>query len=160
VRGALTAAVFLSGASALLLETLWFRQAGLALGNGVWATSIVLASFMAGLALGNALAARYASRVGRPLVVYALLEGTVAAAGVGLVFAWPALGTLLAPVFGAILGAPLALNAARLAVAFLLMLLPAAFVSTRAPIGPTCPTSPRRRRAGRGSAWCAGPAAR
>ena len=117
-----------------MLETLWFRQAGLALGNGVWATSIVLASFMAGLALGNALAARYASRVGRPLVAYALLEGTVAAIGVGLVFAWPALGTLLAPRFGAILDAPLALNAARLAVAFLLMLLPAAAMGATLPL--------------------------
>ena len=56
----MTAAVclifFLSGAAALLFETLWFRQAGLVFGNSVWASSLVLASFMAGLALGNALA--------------------------------------------------------------------------------------------------------
>ncbi len=44
---------FLSGASALLFETLWFFQSGLALGNSIWASSLVLASFMAGLALGN-----------------------------------------------------------------------------------------------------------
>ncbi len=70
---------------------------------------------MAGLALGNALAARYGRRAGRPLVAYAWLEVLVAATGVGLVFAWPALGTLLVPFFRLILGAPLALNAARLA---------------------------------------------
>jgi predicted membrane-bound spermidine synthase len=29
-------AVFLSGASALMFETLWFRLCGLMLGNGVW----------------------------------------------------------------------------------------------------------------------------
>ena len=127
-------AVFLSGASALVLETLWFRQAGLALGNGVWATSVVLASFMAGLALGNALAARYGRRGGRPLVAYAALEVLVAATGVGLVFAWPSLGTLLVPVFRSILGAPLALNAARLAVAFLLMLVPAAAMGATLPL--------------------------
>lgn len=127
-------AIFLSGASALVLETLWFRQAGLALGNGVAATSVVLASFMAGLALGNALAARYGSRVGRPLVAYALLEVLVAGTGIGLVFAWPTLGTLLTPLFRVILGAPLALNATRLAVAFLLMLVPAAAMGATLPL--------------------------
>ena len=48
----------LSGAAALLFETLWFRQAGLALGNSVWAASLITASFMAGLAAGNAGCAR------------------------------------------------------------------------------------------------------
>jgi hypothetical protein len=45
----------LSGSAALLFQTLWFRQAGLAFGNSIWASSLVLASFMGGLALGNAL---------------------------------------------------------------------------------------------------------
>ena len=134
LRGALSAAFFVSGASALILETLWFRQAGLALGNGVWASSLVLASFMAGLALGNALAARHGHRVARPLVAYALLELLVALTGVGLVFAWPALGTWMAPLFRAILGLPLALNATRLGVAFLLMLLPAAAMGATLPL--------------------------
>jgi len=89
---------------------------------------------MAGLALGNALAARYGRRAGRPLVAYASLEVLVAATGVGLVFAWPALGTLLVPFFRLILGAPLALNAARLAVAFLLMLVPAAAMGATLPL--------------------------
>jgi len=124
----------MSGASALVLETLWFRQAGLALGNGVWAISVVLASFMAGLALGNALAARYGSRAARPLVAYALLEVLVAGTGVGLVFAWPALGTLLAPLFQVILGVPVVLNATRLAIAFLLMLVPAAAMGATLPL--------------------------
>jgi hypothetical protein len=56
----------LSGASALLFESVWFRLAGLALGNSVWATSLVLAGFMAGLGLGNLLALlRGAGCVGR-----------------------------------------------------------------------------------------------
>jgi predicted membrane-bound spermidine synthase len=127
-------AVFLSGASALVLETLWFRQAGLALGSGVWATSVVLASFMAGLALGNGLAARYGARVGRPLSAYALLEVLVAFTGVGLVFAWPLLGTQLTPLFRAMLAAPVALNSTRLAIAFALMLLPAAAMGATLPL--------------------------
>ena len=74
----MTAAVclifFLSGAAALIFETLWFRLAGLVFGNSVWAASVVLASFMAGLALGNTLAARHGPRLRRPLRAYAGLE--------------------------------------------------------------------------------------
>jgi spermidine synthase len=61
--------LFFSGAAGLLFETLWFRVAGLTLGNSVWASNIVLASFMAGLAAGNAIAARHGERVRRPLRV-------------------------------------------------------------------------------------------
>jgi spermidine synthase len=44
---------FVSGASALIFETLWFHQASLAFGSSVWASSLVLAGFMGGLALGS-----------------------------------------------------------------------------------------------------------
>jgi spermidine synthase len=37
---------FVSGASALIFETLWFHQASLAFGSSVWASSLVLAGFM------------------------------------------------------------------------------------------------------------------
>ena len=67
---------FLSGTAALIFETRWFRQAGLALGNTVWASSIVLSSFMGGLALGNGLTARHGWKIQRPLRFYARLEVT------------------------------------------------------------------------------------
>ncbi len=54
----LSAIFFMSRKSALAFEALWFHQAGLALGNSVWASSLVLSGVMAGLALGNAPAAR------------------------------------------------------------------------------------------------------
>ena len=59
------------------------------LGNSVWATSIVLASFMAGLALGKAIAARHADRISRPVRCYALMELIIAATGVALVMGMP-----------------------------------------------------------------------
>ena len=85
-------AFFLSGVSALAFETLWFHQAGLAFGNSVWAASLTLSGFMAGLALGSALAARFADRAARPLHAYALIEAVLAASGVALVFVLPRLG--------------------------------------------------------------------
>jgi hypothetical protein len=39
---------FLSGASGLVFESLWFRQAGLAFGSSVWASSLVLAGYTVG----------------------------------------------------------------------------------------------------------------
>src|SRR5215471_6571435 len=114
----LQALFFLSGASALIFETLWFRQAGLAFGNSVWASSLVLSGFMAGLALGNLVAARAGSRLKNPLRLYALAEASIAIAGVALVYVLPVLGTALAPVFRPLLDHAWVLNPLRLLVAF------------------------------------------
>ena len=65
---------FISGVAGLTFETLWFRLAGLSLGNSVWSASLVLAAFMAGLTLGNGLVARFHSRVEHPIRLYARLE--------------------------------------------------------------------------------------
>jgi spermidine synthase len=54
---------FLSGIAGLMFETLWFRLAGLSLGNSVWSASLVLAAFMGGLTLGNGVVARLHSRI-------------------------------------------------------------------------------------------------
>ncbi len=127
-------AFFASGASALLFETLWFRETGLLLGNSVWATSLVTSSFMGGLALGNALAARRSGRVWRPLASYAALELAIAVTGVALVYALPNLGSILAPVFGRLGEHPASLNALRLALAFGLLLIPATAMGATLPL--------------------------
>src|SRR5258707_3093916 len=67
VRVAIVSAIlFLSGCSALLFQTLWLRLSGLAFGNSVWAAALVLSSFMAGLALGSAIAASWTLQRWRP----------------------------------------------------------------------------------------------
>src|SRR5437763_15484087 len=91
--------LFLSGAGALIFETLWLRLSGLAFGNSIWAAALILSSFMAGLALGNALAATFGIRRWRPLRLYALLEVLVAFFGCTLVFGFPVLGGLIRPVW-------------------------------------------------------------
>src|ERR1700704_2262168 len=68
-----SAILFLSGTGALIFETLWLRLSGLAFGNSAWAAALILSSFMAGLALGNAIAASAKFRA-RPLKLYAALE--------------------------------------------------------------------------------------
>ena len=130
----LCAVFFLSGASALIFETLWFRLAGLAFGNSVWASALVLSSFMAGLALGNGLAARHGHRIRRPERFYALIELVVAAAGILLVVSFPYLTRLLAPLFRPLVEHPLLLNALRLSISFLLLMLPATAMGLTLPL--------------------------
>src|SRR6266568_198014 len=72
VHVALSVIFFLSGGASLLFETPWFRECGLVFGNGAWASAIVLASFMAGLAIGNLLSPKFR---GDPLLIPAIGMG-------------------------------------------------------------------------------------
>jgi spermidine synthase len=65
---------FLSGACGLIYQVLWLRLLALVFGVTVYAASTVLAAFMAGLALGSAIAGRLLSRVRRPLLVFGAAE--------------------------------------------------------------------------------------
>jgi spermidine synthase len=125
---------FCSGASALTFETLWFRQAGLALGNSVWAGSMVLAAFMAGLALGNWLTARFGDRVRTPIRAYGILEFLIGISGLALVLAFPFLNQWLVPVFQPFVDRPWALNSLRLLIGFGLLLLPTAAMGATLPL--------------------------
>jgi predicted membrane-bound spermidine synthase len=129
---ALSVIFFLSGAASLLFETLWFRDCGLVFGNSAWASAIVLASFMAGLAIGNLLSPRLLRRWQRPLRLYGALEITIALCGLTLVLALPHLPALLSPLFRLFLDSPL-LNAARLFFAFVLLLIPATVMGATLP---------------------------
>ncbi len=115
---------FLSGASALIFETLWFRLAGLTFGNSVWAGALVLASFMAGLALGNWLITSRGNRIKYPVRFYAFLEIVAGSSGLALVILFPFLTGWLKPWFGAVIDMPLLLNFLRLSISFLLITVP------------------------------------
>ena len=65
---------FLSGFAALLYETAWTREFAFVFGTSELAVAAVLAAYMAGLALGAAIAARLTHRLRRPVLVYGLLE--------------------------------------------------------------------------------------
>ena len=99
---------FVSGAAGLLFETLWFRVAGVALGNGLWASNIVLASFMAGLAVGNGIAARQSRLLRHPFRLYAITEAIVGVVGVAVVFLLPASSPTLGRLFSHLCRAGLA----------------------------------------------------
>ena len=124
---------FVSGAAALIFESLLFRQAGLTFGNSVWASSIVLASFMAGLAIGS-YAVRRAERLRKPLRLYAALEVGVGITALALVIGLPKLTSLVALLLGSFSDQPAAMNALRVALAFPLMVVPAAALGGTLPL--------------------------
>jgi len=128
----MTVVFFASGAAALIFEIVWFHRCGLAFGSGVRATTIVLSSFMGGLAIGNALAGRLARRRRRLARVYAALEAIVAATGLAATYALPAVGPIVAR---AAAGASDAVvDALRLGAAFGVLIVPAAAMGAGLPI--------------------------
>ncbi|MBN2594216.1 MAG: fused MFS/spermidine synthase, partial [Sedimentisphaerales bacterium] len=65
---------FASGVCSLIDEVVWVRLLKLTLGNTVYASSIVVSTFMGGLALGAFIMGRYSDRATKRLRLYALLE--------------------------------------------------------------------------------------
>ena len=129
-----SAILFLSGIGALLFETLWLRLSGLAFGNSVWAAALILSSFMAGLALGNAIAASSRIRRWRPLHLYAVLEVLVALLGCTIVFGLPVLGELLRPLWQIFWNYQPALLGLRFVVSFLILLIPTTAMGLTLPV--------------------------
>ncbi|HET8939801.1 MAG TPA: methyltransferase [Polyangiales bacterium] len=127
-------AFFLSGVAALGFETLWFRQASLAFGNSVWASSIVLSGFMAGMAGGYGVGGRIGKTTQNPLRLFALLEAIVGISGCVLVYVLPELPTLLGKLSASLEGQLVLLNTLRLVVAFVLLLLPSAAMGMSLPV--------------------------
>ncbi|MBN2182346.1 MAG: fused MFS/spermidine synthase [Sedimentisphaerales bacterium] len=65
---------FASGICSLIDEVIWVRLLKLSLGNTVYATTIVVSMFMAGLALGALIMSRYSDEIKNRLRLYALIE--------------------------------------------------------------------------------------
>ena len=70
--------LFGSGAAALVYQLLWIKQLSLVVGVEVYAVTIAVSAFFAGLAVGGAWLGRIADRMARPLRLYAWLECAVA----------------------------------------------------------------------------------
>jgi len=81
--------LFLSGSTALAFQTLWVKQLTLVVGVEVFAISIGVAAFFAGLAAGSAVVGVRVDGATRPLRWYAGLEAFVAALGLGTTLLLP-----------------------------------------------------------------------
>ena len=130
----LSSVLFLSGIGSLIFETLWLRLGGLTFGNSVWSAALILSSFMAGMALGNAFAASSRVQQWRPLHLYAVLELVIAFLGCTIVFGLPLIGEWLRPVFQTLWNYQSILLGLRFILSFLLLLLPATAMGLTLPV--------------------------
>jgi spermidine synthase len=103
-------------------------------GNSVWSAALILSSFMAGLALGNAIAARIMVHRFQPLRIYAVLEVTIAVAGCTIVFGLPLLGDELRPIFQMLWNHDNVINGIRLVASFCILLVPTTAMGLTLPL--------------------------
>lgn len=122
-----------SGAAALVYQVIWARWLGKIFGVTTPSISVVLASFMFGLALGSFVIGRRLARVRDPLALYAWLE-----VGVGLVaLAFPWLTRGVEALYVALVTdatPPLATLAVRLVLSFVLLGLPTTLMGATLPL--------------------------
>lgn len=65
---------FISGLASLIYQTVWIRKFSLILGGTTYSMSVVVSTFMAGLAVGAAVIGRISDRSKHPLKLYAAIE--------------------------------------------------------------------------------------
>lgn len=125
---------FFSGAAALAYEVVWIRLLSLTLSITVYALTTVLCSFMAGLGLGAAAAARLADRVRRPMVVFGLAELGIAASGLVVPAVLYNLGPAYVWLHESLGGEGLAFTLSRFLLAFSVLLVPTTLMGVTLPL--------------------------
>lgn len=89
VRGAVLAAIFLSGLTALAYEVIWSRQLILYLKTSIYAFSAMLATFLAGVGLGSTFITLSVKRIKNPLYVLGAIEIVIGLLSVINVYTFP-----------------------------------------------------------------------
>ena len=123
-----------SGGTALVYQVTWLRELSLIFGASFYATSIVLASFMGGLALGGFSAGRLSGRVSRPLAAYGVLEIAIAVFAMALPSLLGAVDEVYVSTAHSQGGVTPALNAMRIILSFGVLLLPTFFMGATLPV--------------------------
>ena len=125
---------FVTGFSGLIYEVLWVRMFTLVFGATVFAVSTVLTAFFTGLALGSFVFGKVVDRLGKPLLLYGLLE-----VGIGIYAVF--LPGLLSLTQGAYAELARQLSASfyvfsliRFLICFLLILLPTTLMGATLPV--------------------------
>ena len=128
----------LSGFAALLYQTAWMRQFSVVFGTSELAIATVLSSYMAGLALGAAVAGRYVHKIKKPVLIYGILEATIAVSALAVPYLLKFSGLLYALVLGGQTELPDASGLGQslfyLLVAFLVLLIPTASMGATLPL--------------------------
>jgi spermidine synthase len=130
----LAASVAISGASSLIYELLWIRALGLHFGTTTPAITTVIATFMAGLGLGNLWFGARADRSTRPFALYRRLELAIGLSGLLTSLVLLRAGGLLDALAKLCVAAGSLATFARTGVLAVLMLVPATAMGGTLPV--------------------------
>jgi len=124
----------LSGATGLIYEVLWARMLGLVFGVTTLAISAVLAAFMGGLALGSVLASRLATRIVRPVRVYAAIELAIGVYALGVPLLFRLIDRVYAGVWQSLQPGFYGSAATRFVLASIVLIIPTALMGATLPV--------------------------
>lgn len=125
---------FISGACGLIYETLWIKMLSLILGNSIYAISLVVATYMAGLGIGGLLAGRYIEKRRDQLRIYAILEFAIGIYAMASPFIIEFLKIAYSLAGEQLASSILLLNGYRLLLAFLVLLPPTIIMGATLPV--------------------------
>ncbi len=137
-RAAVTAAIAASGAAALVLEVCWTRTLSLTLGSSTQAFTIMLTTFLIGLAGGSALTSRWLGRLRDPAGVFAMAEIGAGFAVYAGIFLFPELPYAFLKLYGATREAPELFHLGRFTLAAAIMLAPTLLLGATFPLALRC----------------------
>jgi len=124
----------LSGACGLAYQVVWVKLLALQFGSSAWSISTVLAAFMAGLGLGSWWAGRRADKIGRPFLVYGLLELGIALFGLISIPVLDRLDLLVAPLYLMLQGHFAVFVLIRFLLSFVLLIGPTVLMGASLPV--------------------------
>ena len=131
-------AVFLfflfSGISGLIYEVAWTRLLTSILGNTIYAVSIVLSAFMAGLSIGSLIAGRYIDARKDSFKIYAFLELSIGVAGFCLTLILNQTGPLYIWIYQILSGHGIFLSLGRYLFAFIMLAVPTTLMGATLPV--------------------------
>ena len=116
-----TALFFLSGATGLAYEVIWFRRFSHIWGATTLAMAAVVASFLLGLGIGAHFLGRVADRVRSPLKGYAICEAAIAVLALLIPLECSLLSTVSGALYPALSGHPILYTTVRFLLTFLVI---------------------------------------
>lgn len=131
---ALAVLLFFSGLAALVYQVVWLRLLSLTFGVTVHAATTVLASFMAGLAIGSAVAGRLADRSRQPLRLFGVVEILIGLSALCTPAALEAVHRLYGVVASSLSDASPVATALRFVLAFAVLIVPTALMGATMPL--------------------------
>ena len=125
---------FFSGACGLVYEVAWLRVMGLIFGNTTFATSTVLAGYMAGLGLGALWWGKRIDQGGDPVKVYAKLEAGIGGYALLTPFIWKLIDLLTIGFYRFISPAFFTALLFKFVIAFIALLIPTFLMGATLPV--------------------------